>query len=214
MLPAPLREMMLRKLNSRNTQYSAILQRFALSLHFYSPKAYAFVRKSLCNILPAPSTLRQWCCVSNFEPGFSKEVLGSLEGRENPVICCLTVDEMSIQQQVEYKHNKWYSFMNSNGEVKGTDEADHNSTPYATSALVFLLVAINDNFKVPMGYFLIDSLSGKERANLIRTALVLAEENGVYIQYLHSGWRPLSSIKTGESLLRKIENSTSFMAGQ
>lgn len=130
----------------------------------------------LCNLLPNPSKIQKWCCASNFEPGFSAEVLETLQRREKPVICNLVLDEMSIRKQIEYKHEKWFGFVNI-----GNESTDHMDDAEAKSAFVFLLVAINDNFKVPMGYFLIDSLTGKERANLVRTALILAAEHNVYI---------------------------------
>jgi hypothetical protein len=124
--------------------------------------------------------LRKWCCTSNFEPGFSADVLENLKHQKKPVVCNLVLDEMSIRQQVEFKHDKWYGFVNT-GENNPLDDADHCNTPHATSAFVFLLVALNGRFKVPMGYFLISSMTGKERANLLRTALVLAEEHSVHI---------------------------------
>jgi len=192
MLPVPLREMVLRKLNSKSKQYSKELRKFAMMLHFYSPRAYAFLRKSLCNILPSPSTIRQWCCSSNFEPGFSKEVLETLQRREKTVICTLMVDEMSIWKQEDYKHNKWYGFVNTNVEVANEDQADHTNAAYAKSALTFILVAMNDNFKVPMGYFLIDTLDRKECANLVRAALVLAEQHGVHIHGLTFDGAPVN----------------------
>lgn len=179
LLPVPLREMVLRKLNNKSDQCSGELWKFALSLHFYSPKAYAFVWKSLCNVLPSPSTIRQWCCVSNFEPGFSKNVLESLERREKPVICSLVVDEMSIREQLELKHDKWYGYVDTNSDVNSQHQVDHTNTAYAKSAVVFQLVALNDNFKVPMGYFLIDSLS-------VPTLLgqVLSWQNSIVFRYM------------------------------
>ena len=41
----------------------------------------------------------------------------------------------------------------------------------ATNALVFMVVAVNDSFKIPVGYFMINGMSGEERANLINVAL-------------------------------------------
>ena len=40
------------------SRYSNDIKEFAVSQHFYSPRAYKFVRKSLH--LPHPSTLRSW----------------------------------------------------------------------------------------------------------------------------------------------------------
>ena len=39
-------------------KYPPALRSFAITLHFYSPNAYGFVRRKFCNALPDPSTLR------------------------------------------------------------------------------------------------------------------------------------------------------------
>lgn len=67
-------EMLKRKLTLKSRQpYCDDLRSFALTLHFYSPKAYDFVRKSFALTLPHPSTLRLWCSTVNGRPGFTSE---------------------------------------------------------------------------------------------------------------------------------------------
>jgi hypothetical protein len=44
---------------------------------------------------------------------------------------------------------------------------DSDDIPLAKNALVFLVVGTNGYWKVPLTYFLIDELGGKERANLL-----------------------------------------------
>ena len=41
-------------------KYPPALRAFAMTLHFYSPKACGFVRHKICEALPEPSTLRAW----------------------------------------------------------------------------------------------------------------------------------------------------------
>jgi len=48
---------------------------------------------------------------------------------------------------------------------------DDNSALVATDALVFMVVSLNDGCKIPCGYFLVASLSGNERANLVRQCI-------------------------------------------
>lgn len=51
--------------NSSKTEgrrYTEQIKQFAVSLHFYSPKAYKFVRKAFH--LPSPSTIRSWGNIS------------------------------------------------------------------------------------------------------------------------------------------------------
>lgn len=44
-----------------------------------------------------------------------------------------------------------------------------------------MLVALNDHWKVSIGYFLIDALSGKERASLLETCFELINETGIIL---------------------------------
>jgi hypothetical protein len=43
---------------------------------------------------------------------------------------------------------------------------DGDDIPLAKNALVFLAVGINDYWKIPLSYFLIDFLTGLERSHL------------------------------------------------
>jgi len=52
-----LREIVNRKLNGKKGKYSEELKKFAITLQFYSSKAYCFVRKQFTNVLPHPRTL-------------------------------------------------------------------------------------------------------------------------------------------------------------
>ena len=67
-------ELLKRKLHGvRNQAYTDIIRSFAMTLHFYSAKAYSFVRSSFRAALPHPSTLRKWCTTVNGQPGFTGE---------------------------------------------------------------------------------------------------------------------------------------------
>lgn len=47
-----------------------------------------------------------------------------------------------------------------------------------------MLVALNSNWKIPIGYFLLNGLSGSEKANLINTALTIVYDTGVLVKTL------------------------------
>ena len=53
------------------TPFSPAVREFALTLRFYSPKAYDFLRQTFD--LPAASTLRSIVCTVNCMPGFQEE---------------------------------------------------------------------------------------------------------------------------------------------
>lgn len=67
-------ELLRRKLHqSSKESFSDAVRSFAMTLHFYSPKAYDFVRNTLSSALPHVSTLRRWCSAVEGKPGFTEE---------------------------------------------------------------------------------------------------------------------------------------------
>lgn len=56
-------------------KYSLLVRQFASFLHFYSLRAYAFVRKEFNTVLPHPRTLSKWYAHIDANPGFRKESL-------------------------------------------------------------------------------------------------------------------------------------------
>jgi len=93
-----------RMLNKKTTQkYSPQLRTFAMTLHFHSPIAYQYVRKTFSKCLPHPKRLQKWYQSVSGEPVFTTEaltVLGKL-AQGTPIPCCLMLDEMAIRQQVQ-----------------------------------------------------------------------------------------------------------------
>ena len=84
--------------------YPLELRSFAMTLKFYSTKAYNYVRKSFNLGLPNPTVIRSWYSSMNGEPGFTKNALAALKAkvlaakRDNQeVVCALMLDEMSIR---------------------------------------------------------------------------------------------------------------------
>ena len=78
---------------SKASQYSESIKQFAVSLHFYSPRSYRFVRKSLH--LPCPATIRSWAVAIDCEPGFLTNVIEELKNSldEDEKDCAILVDE-------------------------------------------------------------------------------------------------------------------------
>lgn len=57
-------------------KHSNELRKFALTLNFYSPKAYEFLRTEFNCVLPHTRTLSKW--YSHIDPGFTQESLNIL----------------------------------------------------------------------------------------------------------------------------------------
>jgi len=61
---------------------------------------------------------------------------------------------------------------------------DSDAMIEATEALVFLVVALNSHWKIPVGYFLIHGLTAEEKANLLKTILINIHDTGAIVKTL------------------------------
>lgn len=160
-------------------KYPPALRRFALTLHFYSPKAYGYVRSTFNTCLPHPRTVQKWYENVEGEPGFTKESFFALkmktESTNYPIFGGLVIDEIAIRRRIEWDGNKMYGYADIGNGLDG------DSVIQAKEAFCFLVTAINASFKVPVGYFLVDGVSGRQRANLVKQCLERIHETGVKI---------------------------------
>lgn len=156
-----------------------------MTLHFYSPKAYSYVRNKFNNSLPDPKTISKWYRNLNGEPGFTEEALAAIKikvveanTKNYKIICSLVMDEMAIRQQVQFDGNKYYGFVNCGVSL------DADTIPEAKEALVLMLVALNSSWKIPIGYFLSSGLTGQEKSNIVVRALEFLSESRVIVSSL------------------------------
>lgn len=185
-LPISMQQLIERKIEKKNETYSPELRAFAVTLQFYSAKAYDYVRTTWSNLQPHEATLRKWYSKIDGSPGLTSEAFRALKSRtefakqvvdsngkittaieKKPAVCTLVIDEMSIKDYIEHDRKKIYGFQDLGTGLN--PEAD--VLPHAKHALVFLLVSLKETWKIPIAYFLIHSLNGEERANLIRICL-------------------------------------------
>jgi len=91
-------------------QYSSELRRFAITLHYYSPRAYSYVRQKFHTCLPHAKTISKWCKSVDGKPGFNMEALETISKHVKSVdyilFGALIFDEMSIRQHVEFNGTK------------------------------------------------------------------------------------------------------------
>jgi len=83
--------------------YTEEVNKFALTVHFCSPKAYSCIHKIFS--LPHQSTLRNCISSVNCEPRFHTNVLQNLsEELKRPEMsdCALMIDGMAVRKQVLY----------------------------------------------------------------------------------------------------------------
>ena len=85
----------------------------------------------------------------------------------------LLSDEMSIMKHLQFFGNKFVGFVDL-GEEEDTSEL-------AAECLTFMAVAINNSWKIPLGYFLIKGLTADQRVNLVTDCLKKLHDCGVKV---------------------------------
>ena len=167
--------------SGKGSKYSPELKSFALTLQFYSSKAYEFVRKTFNLALPHQVQVRKWYAKVPAEPGFTNPAFQALKlkveeanTKGEKIICSLMLDEMAIRKHVSWDGKRFRGYVDVGN---GTDD----SLPVAKEALVLMAVAVNGSWKVPCGYFFIDGLNGKERANLVKVCIKKLSDVGVNV---------------------------------
>lgn len=172
-----------------NEKYSENIRHFCLALHYYSPRAYDFIRKTFNNHLPHPKTIQNWYANSDIrgDPGLQMYNINRLrnisdsykEKHDTNIICSLVFDEMCLRKQVFWSVEQYecvgYAPNNApNAEI-------HNS-PFVKQAIVFILNGINVNFEFPIAYYLIDTLEKVQRKNLLQEIINAVTNTGVRIK--------------------------------
>ncbi|KYM95738.1 THAP domain-containing protein 9 [Cyphomyrmex costatus] len=85
--------------SSHGRRYSEEVKKFAVTLHYHSPKAYAFCRTIIK--LPHPSAIRNWNSTVDASPGFQQQVLDGLKNiPEKDKDCNLIFDSMAIKKEL------------------------------------------------------------------------------------------------------------------
>ncbi|KAK6174267.1 hypothetical protein SNE40_017579 [Patella caerulea] len=174
--------LMKRIVTQKHVAYTKELRSFAMTLQFYSAKAYDYVRKTFDLALPHPSRIRKWYSLIHADPGFTESSFTALEAKvkaaaENnkKVICSLAIDEMSVKKHVQWDGQKFRGYI----DIGSLTTSDDDAMPLAKDALVFLVTAVNGHWKVPCAFFWIDGMSGEERANLVQECLRRLHDIGV-----------------------------------
>jgi len=179
----------MRQLNITHGQtITPALRKFALTLHFYSPSAYDYVRNIFSKSLPHVSTLRKWYSTVNGLPGFSSESFRAIAMKvEEMKKCgkqlfgCMIIDEMSVKQHVNWTGTRHQGYIDYGlgGTTRQTD-----NLPFAKDAFVIIVVGMNTYWKIPVAYYLIAGITAEEKANIILSCLEELCKIGIKIKTL------------------------------
>lgn len=95
-----------------DNKFSPELRAFALTLHFYSPRAYDYVRNFFNLTLPHPRTISKWYQHIDGNPGFTQEAIKSIQQKityfKHQILFGLSFDEMCIRRHVEYDGSQFH----------------------------------------------------------------------------------------------------------
>lgn len=141
--------------DNRGNRYSKEVKCFSLTVYFYSPRAYEYL-KTIFN-LPDPRSLRVWTSSVSCEPGFFEDVFLHLKMMvsEDPINaeCALIFDGMAIKKGVAYSQSLGFmeGFVDLGQNLAEFDDDDDEGT-IASEALIFLLSALRCHWKYVIGY--------------------------------------------------------------
>ena len=167
--------------SERGNRHNTEVKKFALTLHFYSPRAYDYVRSIFS--LPHPRSLRHWTSSVHCEPVFFEDVFLHLQNivSEDPLNadCSLVFDGMSIKQGIVFNKSKgaYEGFVNLGEDIScGEDDT------VATEALIFMLCSLRSHWKYATGYVLINKINADTHSCLISRALQLALQHDLKVR--------------------------------
>ncbi|KAH8020925.1 hypothetical protein HPB51_010307 [Rhipicephalus microplus] len=111
-------------------KYSPALRAFALTLQFYSTKAYNYARETFQCSLPHPSTITKWYSSINGEPGLTSEAINAIRAKANEakknnkqLLCNLVDYEMAIRKHLEWDGKKFRGYVDIGMEVDDDSNA-------------------------------------------------------------------------------------------
>lgn len=167
--------------------YSPEMKQFACLLHLYHIKAYDYLRKILP--LPHPYSLTNWLSNNEAAAGFSSDIFLRLQekverGDQAYRYCAVLVQDMSLQKQQEWdpQAKRLTGFVDLGAGILDADEA-----PLASEAIILMAVGISSPWTAPLGYFLVNSTSGRFLAQLLRQAINKLNNVGIVVLAVTSG---------------------------
>lgn len=189
-IPVSIRDLVNRMAIDHSTAaYTESVKVFARSLHFHSAAAYRFLRKELRNNLPHPNTLSCWVKHIQCEPGIIEQNVHAVQKKVDDaadkgkkLVFGITFDEISIMKKVEWGGKNFEGFVDFGPDTDEFVNLKKTNIPAeAGHAIVYMLVCINDNFKMPVAYYLIDQLNGQQKANLLQKILRYLHDRSVEV---------------------------------
>lgn len=170
-----------------NRRYSQEMKQFCLTLHFYSPRAYEFIRSR--STLPDPSTLRRWLATRKCDPGILHEVLEFFKKKiKSSADAGYLKDVALVYDAMAIRAGRWYDKKNDKhcGYVDLGGISNVDSEEYATETLLFIIVSFTKIFKCPVAYFLINKINATLQSELVLAVVDALYDSGITVRSLTS----------------------------
>lgn len=123
----------------RPKKYTPEIRQFALTLHYYSPTSYNYVRDKFMSCLPCDQSIRNWYRTVDGTPGFSNTALGALQTLQQhtpyQIVGCVSVDGMHLRKHLQSNGNSTTGYVDFGGVIE-TDKRQ-----LANEALNIMFVA-------------------------------------------------------------------------
>lgn len=192
-------------------KYPPCVRLFCLTLHFFSPRAYEYIRSVFNFNLPTIRTIRYWYSVVDGSPGFTEEAFDALRQRVElsegkPFMVALMFDEVSHR-----KHSQWdASKKEFLGHITAGKHGEYeNCSPLSKEALVLMVSGIGEEFKLPIGYFLCNGLCAEEKSAIITEAIRRLSLIGVIVVCITcDGY--ITNITTAKSLGARFDKDQPY----
>lgn len=94
------------------------------------------------------------------------------------ILCNMIMDEMSIRRRIQWNGSRFTGYVNLGSHI------EFDELPEVREALVFMLVCLNEGWKIPVGYFFTNGLVASEKANLVNRCLEIVAQSGVKVTSL------------------------------
>ena len=161
-------------------QYSDEQRHFAITMHYYSPAAYEFLRKTIPS-MPGPRTIRGWLAQYNGQPGLQQQVFDTIATHAagpqgwSYKLCSLHMDEMDIKKKLDYdqRTGKIHGFTDI-----GNGPQDDGDSPQATKVLMVIGVGLNGSWRLPLAYYLTNGANAQLQTSLLKSVISRLWESG------------------------------------
>lgn len=180
----------------RSQKYSPALRIFCFTVHFYSPRAYEYLRTFFSLNLPNIRTIRNWYSSIDATAGFTEgsfsalqQKVDELKAKGERLVVGLIHDDVSIRQHSQWSSAEKKFIGHINAGKPGSYE---ERTPLAKDAYVLIVSGIANEFKIPIGYFLITGLCAEERAAILNEAILKLNNIGVIVGSITNDGHPVN----------------------